>query len=444
LKWIFLAGLLVFTPLLTMFLRNNRQHLPKAAFFLGLLPFIETRLNISAQPYGWPGWQGYVKGFDISLTDAVAIAMIIAGSRITTPLRIKLAFIFFFLVFLLSTFVADSRIPSLFYGWQLLRAALVFYAVARAAAADGKVPINLLSGMIAGLSVQAVVVVQQHLSGTVQAGGWFGHQNLLGMATHFIVYPAFALFLGGYYRKRTALCVAAAFFVAWAGGSRATIGLLCVGLALTMVLSCWHRMSSRKMGVAAAGALVILAAVPVLYGAIERRSADTRAHSSGERETMKAAAAMIVADYPLGVGANRFVAVANVGGYYPRAGVVWTSAAAPVHNSYYLIAAEMGMLGVVAFITLLAALLSVAIGTLRRSAAGFAAEYAAGLVVVVVAVAVHSYVEWITMLYPIHAFLAMSVGVMVALRAAATGKSAVPKSARPTAPTIAEPAPATS
>lgn len=442
-KWIFLAGLLVFTPWLTMFLRNNRQHLPKAAFFLGLLPFIETRLNISAQPYGWPGWQGYVKGFDISLTDAVAIAMIVAGSRITTPLRIKLAFIFFFLVFLLSTAVADSRIPSLFYGWQLLRALLVYYAVARAAAADRRVPINLLTGLIAGLSIQAVVVVQQHLSGAAQAGGWFGHQNLLGMATHFIVYPAFAAFLGGYYMKRTALCVAAAFFVAWAGGSRATIGLMCVGLMLTMILSCWHRMSSRKMVVAAAGALFIAAAVPLLYGAIERRSAETRAHSTDERETMKAAASMMVADYPLGVGANRFVAVANVGGYYPRAGVVWTSAAAPVHNSYYLIAAEMGMLGVIAFITLLVALLSVAIGTLRLSAAGFEAEYAAGLVVVVLAVAVHSYVEWITMLYPIHAFFAMSMGVMVALRAMATGKSRAAKVVRSPAIGRPEPSPAT-
>lgn len=422
-KWIFLAGLLVFTPLLTMFLRNNRQHLPKAAFLLGILPFLETRLNISAQPYGWPGWQGYVKGFDFSLTDAVAIAMILAGSRIKTPLRIKLAFGFFVLVFLISTGAAASRIPSLFYGWQLVRALLIYYAVARASASDPKVPIHLLTGLIAGLSIQAVVVIQQRFGGVVQAGGWFGHQNLLGMATHFIVYPAFAMFLGGYYRKRTILCVGAAFIVAWAGGSRATIGLLCLGLALTMILSCWRRMSSRKMAVAAAGALCIAVAVPILYGAIERRSADTRAHSTGERETMKAAAAMIVADYPLGIGANRFVAVANVGGYYPRAGVVWTSAAAPVHNTYYLIAAEMGLIGVLAFISLLLAVFSVAMTTLRRSPPGLGAEYAAGLAVVFLAVGVHAYVEWITMLYAIHGFFAMSVGVVVALRAmAASGK----------------------
>jgi len=219
---------------------------------------------------------------------------------------------------------------------------------------------------------------------------------------------------------------------------------MCVGLAATMIISCWHRSSPRKMAVAGAGAVALALAVPILIGAIDRRSEDVRAHSTGERETMKAAASMMVADHPLGVGANRFVAVANVGGYYPRAGVVWTSAAAPVHNTYYLIAAEMGMLGVAAFITMLVALLSVAVGTLRMSPPGFGGEYAVGLVVVMLAVAVHSYVEWITMLYSIHAFLAMSVGTMVALRYRATAKKRPPKIVR--APTInsRDPSPAVS
>src|SRR5687767_6412159 len=91
LKWIFLAGLLVLTPLLAMFLRNNRQHLPKAAFALALLPFIEMRLNVIASPYTWPTWPGFVSGIDISLTDGLAIAMICASNRVKTPLRLKLA-----------------------------------------------------------------------------------------------------------------------------------------------------------------------------------------------------------------------------------------------------------------------------------------------------------------------------------------------------------------
>ncbi len=413
--------------MLAMFLRNNRQHLPKAAFLLALLPFIEMRLNVTASPYTWPTWQGFVKGIDVSLIDALAIAMIFASGPIKTPLRLKLAFSFFVFVFILSTAFAEIYLPSVFYGWQLVRVLLVYYAVVRSSALDKNVPAYLLTGLIAGLSIQAVVVLQQKLAGQVQAGGWFGHQNLLGMASHFIVYPAFAAFLGGYYVRRTALCVAAAFIVAWAGGSRATIGLMGAGLALTILLSCWRRSSSRKMAVAGLGLLCIIAAVPILYGAVERRSAEVRAGSSEERERMRAGASMIIADHPLGVGANRFVAVANVGGYYARAGVAWTSVAALVHNTYYLVAAEMGVLGLAALIGMMITVFSLAWDNLKRAPPGFGSEYALGTVVMVLAVAAHSYYEWITMYYVIHVLFAMTIGVMVALRASLTNKKASPR-----------------
>ena len=426
-KWVFLAGLLILTPMLAMFLRNNRQHLPKAAFLLALLPFIEMRLNVTASPYTWPTWQGFVKGIDVSLIDALAIAMIFAGKEVATPLRLKLAFAFYILVFLISTFAAEIYLPSLFYGWQLARVLLVYYAVARSTALDRNVPEYLLTGLIAGLSIQAVIVVQQKLSGQVQAGGWFGHQNLLGMASHFIVYPAFAALLGGYFPKRTALCVGAAFIVAWAGGSRATIGLMCAGLALTLLVSCWRRNTSRKMAIAGLGLLCTLVAVPILYSAVERRSAEVRAGSSEERERMRTAASMIMTDHPLGVGANRFVAVANVGGYYARAGVTWTSVAALVHNTYYLIAAEMGVLGLLAFLGLLIAVFSLALNILKRAPPGFSLEYAVGTTVMVLAVAAHSYYEWITMFYVIHVLFAMNLGVMVALRTSLASKKVNPR-----------------
>ena len=426
-KWVFLAGLLILTPMLAMFLRNNRQHLPKAAFLLALLPFIEMRLNVTASPYTWPVWQGFVKGIDVSLIDSLAIAMIFASNPVKTPLRLKLAFSFFVFVVILSTAFAEIYLPSVFYGWQLVRVLLVYYAVARSSALDKSVPAYLLTGLIAGLSIQAVVVLQQKLSGQVQAGGWFGHQNLLGMASHFIVYPAFAAFLGGYYVRRTALCVGAAFIVAWAGGSRATIGLMGLGLALTILLSCWRRSSSRKMAVAGLGLLCIVAAVPIFYSAVERRSAEARAASTEERDRMRAAASMVIADHPLGVGANRFVAVANVGGYYARAGVAWSNGAALVHNTYYLIAAEMGVLGLVALIGMMIAVFSLAWDNLKRAPPGFGSEYALGTTVMVVAVAAHSYYEWITMYYIIHVLFAMTIGVMVALRASLTTRKAAPR-----------------
>jgi O-antigen ligase len=185
------------------------------------------------------------------------------------------------------------------------------------------------------------------------------------------------------------------------------------------------------MAIAGLGLLCTLVAVPILYSAVERRSAEARAASSEERERMRSAAAMVMTDHPLGVGTNRFVAVANVGGYYARAGVAWSSGAALVHNTYYLVAAEMGVLGLLAFLGLLIAVFSLALNNLKRAPPGFGSEYAVGTTVMVLAVAAHSYYEWITMYYVIHVLFAMNLGVMVALRASLTSKKLASRPNRP-------------
>jgi hypothetical protein len=425
-KWIFLAGLFALTPLLISILRARPdKYLPIAAFALGLIPFLEAKFNIVASPYTWPAWQGYVKGIDVSLMEPIAIAMILAGHRVRTPLRIRAAVAFYLFAVFVSTMAAAERWPPIFYTWQIFRVALVYYAVAGALVANRKVPIALLSGLTAGLSIQAGVTLFQRASGTAQATGWFVHQNLLGLISHFVVYPALAAFLGGYHKKISALCVAAGLIVAWAGGSRATIGLMVAGFVLTTIISYWRHSSSRKATFAATGLLFMIVAIPVLNAAIERRSEAIRSGSSEERERMKAAARMVMADYPLGTGADRFVAVANVGGYRARADVAWTSAAAPVHNTYYLIAAEMGMLGLVALISFFVAMLSLAIWVIQRLPESFEAEYAAGITVVTVIVAIHAYVEWVPMLYVCHVLLAMNLGILVGLRAMLTSKKRV-------------------
>ena len=96
------------------------------------------------------------------------------------------------------------------------------------------------------------------------------------------------------------------------------------------------------------GALLgLLIVTPVLYSAIDRRTVEQREGSTEAREGMKAAARLIISDFPLGIGANRYVVVANVGGYSERGGLLWDagSRGAPVHNSYYFVTAEMGWLG---------------------------------------------------------------------------------------------------
>jgi hypothetical protein len=302
----------------------------------------------------------------------------------------------------------------MFVGWDMLRTFVAFLAVKRATATEERVPASLMTGMIVGLSINAAVAAQQYLSGVDQAPGWFGHQNLLGFSAHFVAYPAFAAFLGGFYRKRMLLAIFASLVIAFTGGSRATIGLTLIGLFLTAIFSHWHQRSGRKVAIVIASLLGLFALSPLLIAGVDRRTVEQRVSSNEQREAMKAAAAMIVSDHPLGIGANNYVLVANVGGYSERAGVTWASAtrSVPVHNSYYLGAAEMGWLGLFAMVSVLLAAFSVAVRALRKIQKGLAGELSAGIAVTVLIVAVHAYYEWTLLTHLGEVLLVIELGMV--------------------------------
>lgn len=444
-KWVVLVCLTIGALVAAALLRTDRKFLRTAAFSLGVLPFIEVYFHLFAAPIAWFQWEGIVKGIEISASDALAFAVLVTSPKAKSPMGLRIAFGLIMLAYTVSTFASGVRIASLFFGWEIVRALVVYFALLRATAADEDVPIYLLSGLIAGLLTQSAVVLSQFAAGVQQAPGWFDHQNILGYTTHFVVYSAFAVFLGGFYKKRTMIAVLGGMIIAFTGGSRATIGLMVAGLGTTALFSLWHRRTGRKMAVIA-GALISIALVsPLLYLAVQRRSVEQREGSNDERELMKSAAIMIVSDYPFGVGANRYVVVANIGGYSERAGVPWNkdNRAAPVHNSYYLVLAEMGWLGLPALISLLIAGLSTAIGVLRRAPKGLSGELAAGTAAATLMIAVHAYYEWIFFAHSSLYLLAITLGVVAGL--AARLRKRAPKEMsrpRPLPKRAANPAPA--
>lgn len=442
-KWIFLAGLAVATLIVAALLKSNRNRVRLAAFGLGLLPFMEVHFHLFAAPIAWPQWQGIVKGTEISVSDALAFAVLISSAKAKSPTALRIAFAGVVLAYAISTLASGTHMESLFFGWEIVRGLLVYLALLRATAADHEVPIYVLKGLIAGLVIQAAVVISEYATGAVQAGGWFGHQNLLGFTTHFVAYSAFAAFLAGYFRKTMLLALFASIIIAFTGASRATIGLMLAGICATTFFSIWHHRTGRKMAVIGVALVAIVMVSPLLYSAVQRRSVEQREDSSQERELMKSAASMIVSDNPLGVGANRYVVVANVGGYAERAGVPWDFAnrSAPVHNSYYLVTAEMGWLGLGALIGLLVAGLSVAINTLRRMPPGLSGELAAGTASAMLMVAIHSNYEWIFFIHSSLYFLALTLGVVGGLNARVRKRARVaPRQTNPPSPLERNPA----
>jgi O-antigen ligase len=322
----------------------------------------------------------------------------------------------------ISTFEASQVEPSLFYAWQLLRSAVLFVAIVRVCATVRSASIALLAGLGLGLILEAVYVVYQYKTGVARPGGTFGHSNFIGLSIDFVVFPALALMLGTRRLVWPIATVLAGLIIAVLGGSRATLGLCVIGILLTVLLSMVRKPTPRKYGVAGALALFIIASTPVIIWAEGRRSSQVLASSDAERKAMKDAATMIIAEHPFGVGANQYVIVANIGGYSQRAGVAWNenNRSAPVHNTYYLVTAEMGFLGLIGFLATLGCLIVLGFGTLRRKSAGEIAELAPGLLATTIVSAIHISYEFVFMDFTLHYLFAMATGMLVAIASPAS------------------------
>jgi O-antigen ligase len=424
-KWIVLGGLLALIAPLTILLRSQPKFLMHACYVMGLMVFFfDPYLNIG--PVTWE-WTGVIKGIEITIVDIIAISILLATRPVRTPLSIRIGLGIYVLALIVSTLASELRTPAIFYMWQFCRAVVVFLAIARATVAQSGAPFALVAGIGTATIIEAIVAAQQYLSGTALngAGGTLGHRNILGLTSHFAVMPAFALLLAGRRNLPAIAVVVAGAVIALTGGGRATIGLYGIGLVLTTILSIRHKMTGRKGALAGLALLLLILSAPAMVWAVDRRSLEDRISSDGERAAMTAAARMIIADHPLGIGPNQYVVTANLGGYSERAGVAWNFAnrTAPVHNSYLLVWAESGLLGLIGLLTMLVSAVVLGLKALRRLAWDERSELMIGLLATLIVAGAHIAFEWLFMTNYVHYLLAMSAGGLVGITATLNRKS---------------------
>jgi O-antigen ligase len=268
---------------------------------------------------------------------------------------------------------------------------------------------------------EAAWTVAQYAQGLERPGGSFGHSNTLGIAADFVVFPALALMLGG---RRWLLSVAAVFaggVCALAGGSRASMGLFAVGVLLTTMLSIARTSTSRKFAFGGGMSVLLLLSIPAMIWSANRRSEMATEMSDQARTSMKDAAKMMIADHPFGVGANQYVVVSNMGGYAARAGVAWggTTRAAPVHDTYYLVTAELGFIGLIGLLAMFASAIGLGFASLRRNLTDESSELVPGLLGAIIIVSLHVAYEFAFMEFMLHYLFAISIAILVAVSARA-------------------------
>jgi len=418
-KWVFILGLILATPALAAMLRAQPRMLLPACFLLGLSIFL-LGPKLWAAPVSWPYWPGAVRGIYVSFIDAIAVALIAATRPARTPLTVKLAFLVYCLGLLVSTAVAQvGLMPIAFYAWQLFRTMLLFIAICRVSATVQKAPIALIGGLSLGIIIEAGVVAFQFSKGIPRPGGTFNNANYMGLSLDYVVFPAIALMLGTRRLIWPGLTGLAAIVIAVCGGSRATIALVAIGIPLTVILSLLHRRSGRKFAFAGLTTLLLLVAAPLFLWAASQRSREVLESSDQMRSAMTLSAKMIIADFPLGIGANQYVPFANTRGYNERAGVPWNeeNRVVPVHNTYYLVAAEMGLLGLVGLISLLASFILVGVRLLGRQWDDEVNELIPGLLAAMIITSIHISVEFVAMDFILHSLFAISAGILAGLSA---------------------------
>jgi len=400
---------------LAMWLRHNPLHSPKIWMVVGVLPFVMGDLHLYMAVDSAAEWTGYVKGAEVSILDIIALALYLSLPGAQHPLPFRLAMAFYFLATVLSAFQARIPIEALFYPWQLARMFLVYAAVAKACS-DLRVTSALLKGMAAGLILQAVVALWQRFAlGEIQTPGLLDSQNLLGLMSHFVILPYFALLLAGRRGLLPLVVVLAGAVVDVSTASRGTLGLEAFGLATIFVLSAAGKWTPRKGRLLLTGVVAIALLTPAALSALQERFTE-RPLGNGydERGAYIKAATMMLSDHPLGIGANHFSVVGNVEGYYEKAGVqAYTSGrAGNVHNIYYLVAAETGYPGLIALLILLSRPLIVAFRCGWRNLGDDRGDLLIGLGVTLLVVYSHSWVEWILITTGPQYLLAMTMGMV--------------------------------
>jgi hypothetical protein len=256
--------------------------------------------------------------------------------------------------------LAHSHDPliSLYAIWTLCRVYFFFQVLS-----VGLRELEAMRGTTAGLGLGAaaqgaMALVQRYVGHLDRPSGTCGSSNTLMLALDFVSPLAFSLILAGKAKKTGYAALAACGICGLLGQSRA--GSLCMGLGLGIVaLGSFLRDASpakmRILGRIAMGSLVPLALFSRKL--IERLTFHGKDISWISRMQSSNAAKRMIAEHAWGVGVNMYGYVANHNGYVRIFNLGDIMRKELVHNYYFLLTAELGYVGLAAYLLVMLALM---------------------------------------------------------------------------------------
>lgn len=394
-KFAAIVCLLVVGWVLALFLRRRPNVVPALVFALGFLIFFKY---ISFTAGFTRGYRGTDYGFNVSLIDFAAYLLFLIAPPAARPAPFRYARYAYLAVCAASVALAPMPLYAAFSVFTLLRVYLLIDGLSRALQEERLVA-TLYQGLGVGIIYElATCIYQRYLLGQHQVHGTFDHQNSMGMAAYLVAALLFPVVLVGKGGRLAQAALAASMLVVVLSLSRGCMAALPIIFAIIALVSLARRVSLRKLAVITS---VVVAALLVLarsFDSIMSRFDSGVDRSAESRVIFEAIAAEMVKEHPAGVGINQFSFMSSVGGYSRVADAMdasWVDRDAVVHNIYWLTLAELGFIGLIVYIILIAQPILMALVGAWRRRGELQGELLLGCFVGLIVFCYHGHLEWV-------------------------------------------------
>jgi O-antigen ligase len=309
-----------FGPMLGMWLASRRVW-QRATFALMLILTAVRPGNFMMMLGSIETYRGHTKGYEISLIEVLAIALIIAVVRQAPTAGLKKGipglgwYLLWCGVSLLSLVGSAEPTYALMAASRFVKGALIF-AAAALYLRDEK-DLRWAIGALAGaLLHQGLLCLKMRLlDGAWQVKGWFEHQNPMAMWCYLSALPVLAMLLWQQTKGRLYwLCLAGyggAGLCILLSVSRAALAAYAVGSVILLVAAWLRGPNARVVSFSVLGAvgafLVALFALDSFYARLNEVASSSETVEEDLRDILNKQSAAMLNDHPLlGIGWNHF------------------------------------------------------------------------------------------------------------------------------------------
>jgi O-antigen ligase len=394
---IFLAITAIFIPMAAWFGIKYKW----AERLLVVGAFFSTSYLVDINFVSMEWYRGDTRGFEFGVTDWMVISLVIVMAKSPRWRKQKIdlfppnssLMLTYLGLALISLMVAYVPVYAGFGFFKLLRAFAVFWIAYNYLRSEEDIKFILLI-LAAIVAMEFLFVLMQRFSGIYRAPGTTPHSNTLAAYINMFNMLFFAFMLGEKSKRAFVYwaCVGMGSLMVLATFSRGALVAMILGYVFVVILSFYDKVKPHKTRVIG---ILLLAALPVaikVAPAIIDRFLNAPETSGESRHLANDAAIAMANDHFFGVGLNNYSHVINETDYIRfidnpvDRGIV--------HNVYLLHACEMGWIGLVVFLLMIANFFLIGLRMVRMQRDNTLSFFAVGLVAAMFTLWFQSMLEW--------------------------------------------------